>query len=72
MANADALSRLPMSYNTGIEYDSINSLNTLTFPLSVEDIKEAMKNDACITQIYNSIITGNWPTEKTGELQNII
>lgn len=63
MCHADALSRLPMAQETDDESDSINILNIChDLPISIEDVRNSMKKDEELTQVYKYTLYG-WPNE---------
>lgn len=69
MSHVDALSRLPLSESTGVEYFSINFFNKSgEQPVDIEVVRKAMCEDKGLRDVYNFTKFG-WPSKVIPSLE---
>jgi RNase H-like domain found in reverse transcriptase/Reverse transcriptase (RNA-dependent DNA polymerase)/Integrase zinc binding domain/Integrase core domain len=69
LQNADALSRLPLDKETGVEYISLNVLETTkNAPVTVGLIARETKNDPILEKVYDCVMKG-WPNNIDPQLK---
>lgn len=70
MANADALSRLPLGDETEVESIQINFFNfTEELPVSFEEICRSYSNDVVLSKVYKFVLSG-WPQNVPDQFQS--
>lgn len=72
MTHADALSRLPLSYDTNVS--SINSLNFSFYsqpPVDIELVRKGTEKDPVLSKVM-SYLMSKWPLQVCPELSSFI
>ena len=68
MSNADALSRLPLDEETGIENISINYFNVSgEKPIDLAKIRDEVEKDPILSKVYYNVVNG-WPKTVPSDL----
>lgn len=68
-ANADMLSRLPLSTTSTSPPNAINAMQIDFMPITAEQLRNETQNDQVLKQVHEYCLNGKWPNHITPELK---